>query len=141
MTDRVSRSKRSDIMRSVRSKNTGPELRVRKLLFHLGFRFRLHRRDLPGTPDIVFPGRRKIIFVHGCFWHGHKKCRFGKLPKSRVSFWSKKIERNIERDAENINQLKAQGWEVLVVWQCELKNENHLKEKLIGFLNERTKDN
>lgn len=120
-------------MAKVRSKNTKPEIEVRSLLHSLGYRFRLHRKELPGKPDIVFKRRRKAIFVHGCFWHGHG-CRIGKLPKSNVGFWRGKIERNRERDTEKRSELEELGWSVEEVWQCELKDNQTLIERLQKFL-------
>lgn len=107
-------------MARVRQKNTGPELRLRRQLHAAGYRFRLHRKDLPGTPDIVFPGRRKVIFVHGCFWHGHD-CRAGRAPSSNLAYWAAKIGANVERDERNGRMLEAAGWRVFVVWQCQLR--------------------
>ena len=125
--------KRSEIMSAVRTRDTGPELLVRKLLFAQGYRYRLHRKDLPGRPDIVFPGRRKAIFVHGCFWHGHR-CKKGRLPKSRLRYWRPKIVANKKRDARNLAALRRPGWRALVVWQCELKISETLMRKLKTFL-------
>lgn len=121
-------------MSRVGAKNTAPELAVRKLLFSMGYRYRLHGKALPGRPDIVFPGRRKVIFVNGCFWHGHESCRYGRLPRSRIDFWADKIARNRERDSRNVEQLRQQGWRTLTVWQCELKNFEELAQKLYDFL-------
>jgi DNA mismatch endonuclease (patch repair protein) len=131
--DSVTTAKRSEIMRAVKSEDTGPEVAVRKMLHRLGYRYRLHRRDLPGTPDIVFPGRRKVVFVHGCFWHGHR-CRYGWLPKSKLEYWQPKIEANRKRDVRKLRELRRAGWEVLVVWQCELKQETRVVQKLVSFL-------
>lgn len=131
--DRVSEQKRSYIMSSVGSKNTGPELVVRKLLYRLGYRYRLHKEGLPGTPDIVFNGRKKAIFVHGCFWHGHG-CKYGRLPKSKIEYWSQKIDMNRERDEMNVQKLKSFGWEVLTVWQCELRDIEAVQTRLMKFL-------
>lgn len=125
--------KRSEIMSAVRTEDTGPELLVRKLLSAQGYRYRLHRKDLPGRPDIVFPGRRKIVLVHGCFWHGHR-CAKGKLPKSRLGYWRPKIAANKKRDTRNLVELKRSGWTTLVVWQCKLKNGKTLMRKLKAFL-------
>lgn len=125
--------KRSEIMAAVQTKNTGPELYVRRLLSAQGYRYRLHRRELPGRPDIVFPGRYKAIFVHGCFWHGHR-CRKGRLPKSRLSYWRPKIAANKIRDAKNLVALRWSGWTTLVIWQCELKNGERITRKLKTFL-------
>ena len=124
---------RRRIMRAVKSRNTGPELSVRRLLHRMGYGYRLHRRDLPGTPDIVFTSRRKTIFVHGCFWHGHD-CAKGRLPKSRLDFWSPKVIRNRQRDRMAVERLQALGWQVLVVWQCETRGTEALIERLRQFL-------
>jgi DNA mismatch endonuclease (patch repair protein) len=124
-------------MSRVGSKDTTPELAVRKLLFSMGFRYRLHDKRLPGTPDIVFSGRRKVILVNGCFWHGHQECRLGRLPKSRVDFWEAKISRNRERDRENDRRLHDLGWRPLTVWQCELRNIDELAKRLYDFLEEK----
>ncbi len=133
VADTRTKEQRSRIMKSVGSRNTGPELAVRRLLHHLGYRYRLHRRDLPGKPDIVFPGRRSVIFVHGCFWHGHD-CDKGKLPKSRAEYWIAKIKSNQERDARAMARLKETGWRTLSVWQCELKNLDTTERMLRKFL-------
>jgi len=133
MIDRVSEAKRSYIMSRVASKNTGPELAVRKLLHGLGYRYRLHKRGLPGSPDIVFQKRKKVIFVHGCFWHGHS-CKYGRLPESRPEYWGPKIGANRERDERNMQKLKELGWKTLVVWQCEIKEMETVRRRLIGFL-------
>jgi DNA mismatch endonuclease, patch repair protein len=132
--DRLSPEKRSWLMSRVGSKNTKPELTVRRLLHRRGYRFRLHRKDLPGTPDIVFSRRKKALFVHGCFWHGHDQCRYAKLPSTRIAYWSDKIARNRSRDAQSVEMLVNEGWEVLVIWQCELKNLDLLTARLIAFL-------
>lgn len=123
-------------MRAVRSVNTKPEMLVRRLLHAMGYRYRLHRRDLPGAPDIVFPGRRKVIFVHGCFWHGHDCARGARMPATNVDYWRSKIERNVTRDADNIAELQQAGWAVLVVWECQLKagQRNELTSRLKEFL-------
>jgi len=133
MVDNRTKASRSRLMSRIGSKHTKPELVVRSLLHRLGYRFRLHRKDLPGRPDIVFIGRKKAIFVHGCFWHGHG-CKIGKLPKSNLSFWSPKIERNRLRDRENRSDLEQVGWAVAEVWQCELKDFQSLEAKLRSFL-------
>jgi DNA mismatch endonuclease (patch repair protein) len=119
MVDRVSKEVRSKMMASVTGADTRPELQVRRQLFALGFRYRLHRRDLPGTPDIVLPRFKLAVFVHGCFWHGHY-CRKGRRPKSNVEFWDKKLKGNIFRDRRNQKSLKAMGWHVCVIWECTL---------------------
>lgn len=113
-------------MALVRAKDTRPEMAVRKLVWGLGYRYRLHRRDLPGCPDLVFSGRRKVIFVHGCFWHRHEGCALARLPKSRLDFWGPKLESNALRDRRNKRALARQGWKVLTVWECELKNMNRV---------------
>jgi DNA mismatch endonuclease (patch repair protein) len=134
MPDFMTAAGRSALMAKIRGKNTGPELIVRRLLHRGGYRYRLHRRDLPGCPDIVFPARRKVVFVHGCFWHGHAGCAKAMIPKTRREYWLDKIERNKERDAFNSSKLNAAGWETLTVWQCELRDMPRLGERLIAFL-------
>ncbi|RYD85442.1 MAG: DNA mismatch endonuclease Vsr [Verrucomicrobiaceae bacterium] len=133
MTDTRSPEQRRRIMQSVKTEDTGPELAIRRALHAAGFRFRLHRRDLPGSPDIVLPGRRKAIFVHGCFWHGHD-CAKGKLPKSKPEYWGPKIAANRARDARNLRELKALGWRTLTVWQCELKDFPSIMAKIRRFV-------
>jgi len=125
--------KRSEIMSAVRTKDTGPELSARKVLYALGYRYRLHRKGLPGRPDIVFPRLLKVVFIHGCFWHRHG-CSKGRLPKSRLDYWRPKIVGNRRRDARNIASLKQLGWKPFVVWQCELKNSKALVRRLRTFL-------
>lgn len=120
-------------MAKIRSKNTLPELAVRSIAHRLGFRFRLHRRDLPGTPDLVFVGLRKAVFVHGCFWHGHS-CKAEKMPKSRTDYWGPKIEMNRARDIRKRRQLAAKGWRSLVLWECELKMPERVAKRLARFL-------
>lgn len=124
---------RRRIMQSVGQKDTGPEIALRQKLHALGYRFRIHRRDLPGRPDLVFPSRRKAIFVHGCFWHGHG-CDKGRLPKSRLSYWMPKIEANRARDNRVAAELAAQRWEVLTVWSCQLKDIDNVLEEAVNFL-------
>lgn len=120
-------------MQAVRGKDTAPEKIVRSLLHSLGYRFRLHRKDLPGTPDIVFPSRRVALFVHGCFWHGHG-CRIGQLPKSRLEYWQPKIEANRERDRRKEAALVEAGWHVATLWQCELTDRRALVQRLSHLL-------
>lgn len=120
-------------MASVQSKDTAPELLVRKALHRRGYRYRLHRRDLPGSPDIVFPSRRKAIFVNGCFWHGHR-CKWGNLPKSRLDYWAPKIAANKKRDARNLRELAMLDWATKVIWQCELREWEKVIESLVKFL-------
>lgn len=130
-----SRAVRRRTMQAVRSTNTTPERVVRRLLFHLGYRFRLHRNDLPGKPDLAFIGRRKVVFVHGCSWHGHACARGNRAPKTNTEYWRMKIARNRERDVTNARKLKCDGWKVLVVWECELKNRERVGKRLGRFLN------
>ncbi len=127
MSDAVSPEIRSKMMSRIRSKHTTPERIVRKALFAAGFRFRLHRRDLPGIPDIVLPGLKVAIFVNGCFWHMHRRCKFAKLPSSRHEFWLEKLARNAERDKEKINAMVGLGWRVLVVWECATRDKSVLR--------------
>ena len=115
-------------MSAIKSKNTKPEIEVRKLLHSLGYRFRLHRKDLPGTPDIVLPKYKTVIFVHGCFWHRHENCKYASIPKTRTEFWENKFKENIKRDQVNQNNLYKLGWNIVIVWECELKRINYLKE-------------
>ncbi|WP_415714434.1 very short patch repair endonuclease [Roseibium sp.] len=124
---------RSRIMRSIKGKDTKPELKVRRLVHALGYRYRLHRRDLPGQPDIVFGAKRKLVFVHGCFWHGHSCKRGSRKPKTNLEYWSSKIQKNMTRDKSNLRDLQKQGWEVLIVWECEL-NHATLEDRLVTFL-------
>ena len=121
-------------MARVKWKDTKPERVVRSLLHRMGYRFRLHRRDLPGNPDIVLPKHKKIIFVHGCFWHGHKGCARSKRPTTNVDFWNAKLDKTIERDSMNIHKIKEKGWDPIVVWGCEVKDVEKLTEKLTAFL-------
>ncbi len=125
---------RSRTMRAVKSNDTAAELAVRRVAHNLGYRYRLHRRDLPGKPDMVFPGRRKVIFVHGCFWHQHQGCDRSRMPQSNQGYWRPKLQRNVERDARVQAELADMGWEVLIVWECEVKNTELLKERLSDFL-------
>lgn len=133
MADTRTKEQRSRIMKSVGDRDTGPELAVRRLLHRLGYRFRLQRRDLPGRPDIVFPGRRKAIFIHGCFWHGHG-CGKGQLPKSRTEYWIAKIKGNRDRDVRAVSRLEDAGWQTLTIWQCELKKPDNVFLALRNFL-------
>ena len=136
MIDRVNQATRSRIMQKVRTKNTGPEMAVRSLIHKLGYRFRLHRKDLPGTPDIVFPRLRVVVFVHGCFWHAHG-CSKGKLPNSRQEYWVPKLAANCVRDERHVRELEADGWHVEIVWQCQLKDPVALADRLNMLLAER----
>jgi len=134
VTDHVDREKRSLIMSAVHSQDTKPELAVRKIVHSLGYRYRLHDPKLPGRPDLVFALRRKAIFVHGCFWHRHTRCRYTTTPKTRTAFWEAKFSSNVSRDRRTRHLLKKMGWKVLTVWQCELKNLKKLTERLDEFL-------
>ena len=134
--DIISREQRSKVMAAIRSRNTRPEMRVRKLVFSLGYRFRLHVNKLPGSPDLVFPSRRKVIFVNGCFWHQHH-CRLGKkMPKSRRTYWKPKLERNRLRDSRSRKSLRKLGWRVLTIWECQTseKKLSNLAPKISSFL-------
>jgi DNA mismatch endonuclease, patch repair protein len=125
---------RSALMSRIQGKNTKPEIIVRRLAHALGYRFRLHRRDLPGSPDLVFPRLGKVIFVHGCFWHRHSRCKYAYSPKSNNAFWEKKFSNNIERDREVIKKLRKLGWDVLVIWECETSDQSALTHRLSSFL-------
>lgn len=134
--DTLSAEERSARMALVRGKDTGPELVVRKLVYALGYRYRLHARDLPGHPDLVFRKRRRVIFVHGCFWHRHRaaSCALARLPKSRLDFWLPKLEGNKKRDECNKRALAREGWKVLTIWECELRDTKRLRTTLRRFL-------
>lgn len=132
--DRISPEKRSLVMAQVKAKDTIPEMIVRRAAHKLGYRFRLHRRNLPGTPDLVFPRLRKIILVHGCFWHLHEGCKRSKLPTTNREFWQRKLSRNCERDKENLRLLTDSGWAVLILWECELANLEALYARIASFL-------
>lgn len=134
MTDRLSRERRSWNMSRIRSRDTKPEKIVRSILHRMGYRFRLHQRYLPGSPDIVLPRYRVAIFVHGCFWHRHVGCRYAYTPKSRSVFWTKKFKDNVERDKRNHYRLKLQNWYVEVIWECETTDPNHLTARLDRIL-------
>ena len=127
---------RSELMRRVRGKNTTPERAVRRVAHALGYRFRLHRRDLPGTPDLVFPRLRRAIFVHGCFWHRHEGCARTTTPKTRAAYWREKFEQNTRRDRRNLAALRRLGWSVLVVWECQTFERTELLAKLSRFLDD-----
>jgi DNA mismatch endonuclease (patch repair protein) len=135
MADRITQAQRSDNMRAIRSKNTGPEKLVRRLAHRAGFRFRLHRADLPGNPDLVFPKFRAVVFVHGCYWHGHGCRRGGSGSKSNIVYWGPKIERTKARDAANRARLEEQGWRVLTLWECSLVKTEAITHELSQFLN------
>jgi DNA mismatch endonuclease, patch repair protein len=124
---------RSENMRRIRSKGMLPELAVRSLVHRMGYRFRLHRKDLPGQPDLVFVARRKVIFVHGCFWHAHR-CKMSHNPKSNADYWEPKLKRNQARDKKNLTALTAMGWKSLVIWECKVKFQEKLEKKLAAFI-------
>ena len=130
--DTLTRTERSERMSRVRDKDTKPEWAVRHLLWALGYRYRLHGKDLPGRPDIVFPKLKKVVFIHGCFWHRHPRC--GRTPKSRLNFWLPKLRANRSRDLKNQRALRKLGWNFLVVWECELKNVDAIGVRAIEFL-------
>lgn len=134
MTDVFSKDKRSEIMSRVKGKNTKPEKLVRCLLHGMGYRFRLHVDDLPGKPDIVLTRHRKVIFVNGCFWHGHRSCRKGELPASNRDFWEEKIEKNRKRDVESRRHLRSLGWKVFTIWECETKDPRKTMNRLMRFM-------
>ncbi|MEG0144333.1 MAG: DNA mismatch endonuclease Vsr, partial [Akkermansia sp.] len=119
--DRLDKTTRSRVMSAIGHKDTTPEVSVRKSLFHLGLRYRLHDKTLPGKPDLVFPKYKSVIFIHGCFWHSHD-CKYGRLPSSNTDFWEQKLKRNVERDHVNIRLLSLLGWRVKIIWTCSLKN-------------------
>jgi DNA mismatch endonuclease (patch repair protein) len=128
VVDKVDKTTRSRMMASVKSKNTAPELNIRKALFARGLRYRLHNKNLPGSPDLVFPKHKAVIFIHGCFWHNHD-CKHGKMPATNQEFWERKIQTNVERDLKNIKALKLIGWRIKVIWSCSLKNKKELRSE------------
>jgi DNA mismatch endonuclease (patch repair protein) len=138
MADTRTPEQRRRIMQSVATRDTGPEMTVRRLLYGLGYRYRLHAKKLPGKPDIVFPGRKKAIFVHGCFWHWHG-CAKGQLPKSRRDYWEPKLKTNKARDAAQVVALQTLGWSVLTIWQCETTVSGALTKRLMRFIEGRAK--
>jgi DNA mismatch endonuclease (patch repair protein) len=131
--DNLTPEERSNQMRLIRSTDTKPELQVRRLVHGMGFRYRLHRADLPGKPDLVFPSRRKVIQVNGCYWHGHN-CKLGRMPKSGLEYWQRKIATNQARDRRTFRQLRRLGWECMTVWECSLRDECRLAEQIKRFL-------
>ena len=139
MVDRLSKDQRSWNMSRIRSGGMKPEMAVRRLAHSMGFRYRLHRRDLPGKPDLVFPSRKKVIFVHGCFWHQHDDpdCKISRVPKSRIEYWGEKLSKNVMRDAAQRDLLEDIGWKTFVIWECQVKkwNESELCSVLRSFLN------
>lgn len=135
--DTVPRGERSRIMRAVPRKDTAPEVRVRKMAHKLGLRFRLHRKDLPGSPDLVFPKYRLCLFVHGCFWHRHPGCKKATTPKSNAAFWTEKFAKNIERDRRQVEELMALGWRVGIIWECQTQNDYQLEHALMSVIGPR----
>jgi len=136
--DALSPDRRSENMRRIRSVDTAPEMAVRKAAHRLGYRYRLHRKDLPGRPDLVFPSRKAAIFVHGCFWHQHSRCREGRVPGSNRQYWSPKLAANVARDSRNRRKLRRLGWRVLTVWECEV-SDSRLDARIVGFLDDTTR--
>lgn len=132
--DYLTPKQRSALMSRVRSRNTSAELRVRKLVSKMGLRFKLYREDLPGKPDLVFERNKKVIFVHGCFWHGHHCISGRNRPRNKRSYWEPKLKRNVERDSENQIKLKKMGWKFMILWECELKNEEKIKKRIAKYL-------
>lgn len=135
--DTLSPQERSERMSRIRGKDSTPELKLRRLVHGLGFRYRLHVRELPGQPDLAFPSRRAVIFMHGCFWHRHEGCKLARLPKSKLEFWGDKLETNKQRDISHQQRLRDLGWRVLVVWECELNDVCRVSEIVSEFLSER----
>ena len=135
MTDIVDSGRRSEMMARIRGRDTKPELVVRRIAHKIGLRFRLHRKDLPGRPDLVFQRHRLTVFVHGCFWHRHSGCRYAYTPKSRIAFWMEKFAQNVARDQRNEEELRDLGWQVLVIWECETQDEETVRR----YLEERIK--
>jgi DNA mismatch endonuclease (patch repair protein) len=131
--DNLTPQERSKQMSLVRSTNTKPELRVRRLVHRLGYRYRLHSAELPGKPDLVFPSKGKVIFVHGCFWHGHE-CKLGRIPKSRIEYWGTKITTNRNRDLMTLSKLGELGWKCLTIWECDLRDESKLIQLIKSYL-------
>ena len=139
--DTLSPEERSERMSRIRGKDSNPEMKLRRLIHGMGFRYRLHVRNLPGKPDLVFPRRRAVIFMHGCFWHRHEGCKLARLPKSKISFWKEKLETNRQRDLLNQELLREQGWHILVVWECQL-NDTAKVSRIVGeFLIDRDERN
>ena len=136
MADTVSPKRRSEIMSNIRARGMKPEMTVRRITHAMGYRYRLHRKDLPGKPDLVFPGRRKVIFVHGCFWHQHADlaCKISRRPRSNQYYWLPKLERNATRDAEHQARLTELGWGVLVIWECDVESGDGIADLIREFL-------
>ena len=139
--DPLNAGQRSELMSRIRSKDTKPEMRVRRLLHGMGYRYRLHAKELPGRPDLVFRPRRKVIFVHGCFWHRHDGCARATTPKTRTSYWEDKFRKNVARDRRNLLELTGLGWDAIVVWECETRELERLAAKLARFLDGNARSN
>ena len=139
MVDSVTPKRRREIMSNIRSKGMKPEMTVRQTTHAMGYRYRLHRKDLPGKPDLVFPGRQKVIFVHGCFWHQHADpaCKIARRPQSNRDYWLPKLDRTVARDAEHLGRLAELGWDVLVIWECDIEAGNKLADRIREFLGRR----
>jgi len=137
MSDHLTPAQRSAHMARIKRSNTKPELIVRRLLHGLGYRFRIQWKAAPGRPDVAFPRRKKLVLVHGCFWHQHEECRLAHVPETRRAFWQEKFDRNLARDTRDLDRAYAEGWDVLTVWECETKDSNDLEERLRGFLGPR----
>lgn len=136
MADTLSPKERSERMSRIRGKGSAPEMKLRRLVHGMGFRYRLHIKELPGKPDLVFPSRHAVIFMHGCFWHRHQGCKLARLPKSKLDFWKTKLEANKERDLLHKRQLRDLGWRVLVVWECEMSDTDRVSAIVRDFLHE-----
>lgn len=136
MADQFTTAERSAIMRQVRSVETAPEIRVREMIRRLGLRFRLHDKRLPGTPDFVFPRRKQVVFVHGCYWHQHK-CERSKRPASNRKYWNLKLDRNMQRDKKNLRLLRREGWRTLTIWECQLREPERVQRRVLRFLDSR----
>ena len=140
MTDIVSKKKRSEMMSGIKGKDTKPEIATRKMMYKMGLRYRLHRKDLPGKPDIVLGTIKLAIFVHGCFWHRHNQCKYSYSPKTRVNFWEKKFKDNVKRDMNNRHALEELGWKSAVIWECQTKDPNDLKKNILNIIESSKKD-
>lgn len=136
MPDKISPERRAENMRQIRSKGMKPEMVVRSVSHHLGYRHRLHNKKLPGKPDLVYPGRKKVIFVHGCFWHQHgdPECKIARRPKSNLEYWNPKLDRNVERDQQNQAELRELGWNYTIIWECQTKDPAEVARRVGEFL-------
>jgi len=140
MTDIVSKKRRSEMMSGIKGKDTKPEIATRKMMYKMGLRYRLHRKDLPGKPDIVLGTIKLAIFVHGCFWHRHNQCKYSYNPKTRVNFWEKKFKDNVKRDMNNRHALEELGWKSAVIWECQTKDPDDLKKNILNIIESSKKD-